>query len=302
MKMIAAFARGLWGLLSARLFWKICVLPIIFWGLLAVLTPDPVLIIILRVFLIAFAVNVCVAYGHETFMILSERAPFDRQGKIIVGVFLSWSTYVYLSALSLIWRYYGQPPWVLNSDLASLPIFVGCGAAALHLSPHVMHGRVPTRRLLYIGMILAIATAIALFAVYATDIYILWQRSGIHRQAESWMRHMPPGAWATTGAERPEDFRAGPSPELKVRPQSFGSRPPDGAERLILPLPPSEEAQVGPARIGASVTQDLKDEVERYRVAHGLHSGAEAVRELVDHALKADERKGSEPFECGVQP
>ena len=169
---MSRFTQNVVDLLAARRFWFMFVLPMLMFGVVAVATPN-----LLNFALISLSTVICIAYWPETYRILAEKSPLDEQSFLIIGIFGSWSTVIYMSALTLVWRYLDQPLWIPNSDLTSFRIFAMCGAAYMHIQPHAMRPSVPTQRLLKVGYIAALVVFLGLVALNMDRLRSIWQRA-----------------------------------------------------------------------------------------------------------------------------
>lgn len=210
------FVRGVVDLFAARRFWLMLMLPSLTFAAVALATPDQIFIIFLNFVLISLSTVICIAYGPEAYRILAGKSLLDEQGSVIVGIFTAWFTVIYLTVLNLFWRYLGQPSWIPNSDLTSFRIFLMCFAASMHIRPHVMRERVPTRRLLNIGIGAAVVVFVTLIVVYSGDLRRMWQSSREPYRAQP-ISLREGGIYSRPhrlgqADDRPEDFIAGPVP------------------------------------------------------------------------------------------
>jgi hypothetical protein len=83
-------------------------------------------------------------------------ARLDRAAILSIGIFVSWGAVIYRTGCSIVWRLADKPVDWLDSGLWGLHLPLSCFAAICHLiAPEVLAGRVPTRRWIKIGLIVA---------------------------------------------------------------------------------------------------------------------------------------------------
>ena len=119
---------------------------------------------------LCLAIWVVVAFCPVVFDVLLTVRPLDRADYLGLGIFLGWSSTIWLRLYSIVWRWFEQPAWLTDSDILNYGLFLQFCAAALHLAaPDAINNRVPPRRWIKIGAVAAAAVLIALILGYFFD-------------------------------------------------------------------------------------------------------------------------------------
>jgi multisubunit Na+/H+ antiporter MnhB subunit len=132
---------------------------------------------ILNAAIVALAAGVCVAYATTTRDIVLGRLPLNKVHWLALGIFLSWAGTQLTRWWSIIWRWLDMPAWFANSWIVSYGLFlVACGAY-FHLIADEAIGeeRVPPRRWIRWGVVVAVAVFVMVATSYAID---RWTEAG----------------------------------------------------------------------------------------------------------------------------
>jgi hypothetical protein len=260
--------------LFASRIWMLLVLPALVFTLLAYFTEDRALILVFNIAQAATATAVVVAFTPEAMRILWSKAPMNRGSWMAYGIWVGWGFVLYGNALSLVWRFMGQPAWLVNSDWVSVRFFGGIIAATCHIiKPGELNEKVPTREMIRIAVILGAAVAVGLTVVNWPEIQSAWR--GKH-------------AWMTTHADH---AIAGPAPSRDVATRNVD---PD----ILHEIAPTDGPDDLSSRIEARISRRLNDRIEDWRtMQRPVMSRAGAVRQLLDEALDAEDKAVAEPFE-----
>ncbi len=151
-------------------FVKFFVVPNIIFTIIALITDAPSLIAILNLVVIALSVNVCVAFMPNVIDVIFGNRELDKADWLTLGIFSAWSAIVLGTMISLFWRYFGRPDWLIDTDLTSFRLFMLGFAAVCHLaSPGSLRESIPPRRWIKIGSWIALAVFVALLLLYLSD-------------------------------------------------------------------------------------------------------------------------------------
>ena len=162
--------------LSRPRLWTMVSLPLLAFLALAWGTDDRTLILVLNMVQIALATNVVVAFAPAVIRIVCDTGRIDKVSTLILGIWVSWAAVVYRTGESLIWRLLGQPSWLINSDITSAYLALGCLGAICHVAmPDALNEDVPPRRWVQIGAVMGLAIFIGLVVVYADEIGAAWR-------------------------------------------------------------------------------------------------------------------------------
>lgn len=160
-------------LLAPRL-WRMVILPAVAFSVLAATTEDRAFILVLNIVQFGLAIAVVTAFSPEVWRILVRQRPMTRGSWMAYGIWVGWGAVVWRTAESLIWRFLGQPPWLVNSDVTSAYLYMGCVGALAHIvRPGELDERIPAPEQIRIGLIIGTLAAIGLGFVYAPEIMAL---------------------------------------------------------------------------------------------------------------------------------
>ena len=149
---------------------RLVLLPIIIFAVVAITTVAPILIPILNLVVLALSIWVCIAFGPWVIEVLLSDRPLDNADLMVIGVVMSWLALAMRTSWALVWRWLGQPQWMLSTHFSSAFIALTACAAVLHIiAPGAIKDRVPTKRWIQIGAWVAAAVFAGLLLVYSSD-------------------------------------------------------------------------------------------------------------------------------------
>lgn len=162
-------------LLAPRL-WTLFIAPNIAFLAVALATEAFELISVLNIVVVALATNVCVAFAPNVVDAIFSKRAADKADYISIGIFSAWFSIILGACLSLVYRYLGEPRWLVDTDFTSYRNFMLACAAVFHLAaPGSIKDRVPPIRWVRIGSIVAAAVFVALVALYSSDLRNAWR-------------------------------------------------------------------------------------------------------------------------------
>ena len=164
-------------LLTSRLS-LLFVLPNALFLALSLALGSEAMIGILNAAIVALAAGVSGAYFTTTRDIVFGRLPLNKVHWLALGIFLSWAGTQLTQWWSIIWRWLDMPAWFANSWIVSYGLFlVACGAY-FHLIADEAIGeeRVPPRRRIRWGAVVAVAVFVMVVTSYAID---RWTEAGV---------------------------------------------------------------------------------------------------------------------------
>ena len=152
-------------------FLGLFVLPNIVFAVLAITAEALPLISILNLVVITLAVNICIAFAPSAIKSMFGTHQLNKVDFLTLGIFSVWFSIVLGTGMTLVWRYLGEPSWVIDNNFNSYRSFMLVCAAVFHLaSPGSIHDAVPSRRWIKIGAWIAAGVFAALLLLYASDV------------------------------------------------------------------------------------------------------------------------------------
>ena len=146
------------------------IVPNLLIGAIMLVSRNVQLIGVFNVLNLALATWVVVAFFPVVFDVLFTNRPIDRADYLGMGIFLGWSSTIWLRSYSIVWRWFEQPPWLTDSDILSYGLFLQSCAAILHIAaPDAIGNRVPARRWIKIGAVAGGVVFLALVMGYFFD-------------------------------------------------------------------------------------------------------------------------------------
>lgn len=152
---------------SASTFWRrfttLFLLPQAFFAMVALPSEAPWLIGMLNGISLALSVGVCVAFVPAMVAIFFSPNQLEKGDYLSFGIWLTWLAVVMQAGWSIVWRSRGMPLWMANTDFTSYFLFMRTCGAVFHLAaPGAVDNRIPTRRWVMIGSLIAVAVALVL--------------------------------------------------------------------------------------------------------------------------------------------
>lgn len=125
-------------------------------------------------FLFGAAGGVVVAYVVPAWRAIQNR--YLSGGEMLrMGIFMSWSAVLVARSISIVWRFYDQPPGWLDSVAWGFHIPGSLMAAYAHIiSPEALDGRVPSRAMTTWGFRVMFVATVAALAFVAGDNLDFW--------------------------------------------------------------------------------------------------------------------------------
>ena len=165
--------RALGRLVTSPFILAVFVLPnLVFWSLTSFIPNTPE-IAAFNLAVLGVSTAVIIAYGEAVVTTVIQGEKRDSSDYIAAGIVYGFAGLWTRSALSLTWRWLGQPAWLLNSDFINGILFLSMMAGLLHAVARggLKDGRVPTQRWVRIGIICGAVVVVGMLVLHATDIF-----------------------------------------------------------------------------------------------------------------------------------
>ena len=156
-------------------FWRrlllLVAIPHIAFLLLSLPTTAPFLIGLLNAISLSLSVGVCVAFIPAMLAIFFKPHALERGDYLSLGIWITWFAVIMQAAWSIAWRARGMPLWMASTDFTSYFLFTRVCGAIFHLAaPAAINDQIPPRRWIMIGILIAVAVALAILVSYMVDL------------------------------------------------------------------------------------------------------------------------------------
>lgn len=158
-------------ILTGAMFWFIVLGSALYW-IASWATPDSSNLEFEHIVRTSAALAVVLGYSSIFFEALLAKRP-DRVQQLSTGIVLSWGSTVMMSVWSLLYRYGGRPPWMLEANIYGYFVFMQLLGAVLHITaPGAAGGGIPKKNWVSLGVAVGLASFIALVTlVYDPNVH-----------------------------------------------------------------------------------------------------------------------------------